>query len=54
MSKVNYELDSQQNHCFGYNKEESDLPNGIMSVSKCCEGSPLAVSSPHFLHADKW
>lgn len=31
-----------------------DLPDGIMNVAKCCQGSPLVVSSPHFLHADQW
>ena len=54
MSTQSYELNSQNNHCFGAKDEVSDLPDGIMSVAKCCQGSPLAVSSPHFLHADKW
>merc|ERR1719350_1831520 len=54
MSTISLEVDSSDNRCFAPKEEERDLPNGIMSVAKCCEGSPLAVSSPHFLHADPW
>jgi len=54
MSTLSFEVDSSDNRCFAPKEEERDLPNGIMSVAKCCEGSPLAVSSPHFLHADSW
>lgn len=51
MAKDTFELNSPDNQCYD---PDPDLPGGIMSVAKCCEGSPLAVSSPHFLHGDKW
>ena len=52
MSKDTFEFNSSINQCYGL--EDSDLPNGIMSVAKFQEGSPMAVSFPHFLYADKW
>ncbi len=30
------------------------LPAGALGVQSCAEGSPIAVSFPHFLHGDKW
>ena len=38
--------------CFA--SEDTMLPTGSMSVRNCCEGTPVAVSFPRFLHGDKW
>jgi len=52
MSKDTFDFNSSGiNQCYGL---DSDLPKGIMSVAKFQEGSPMAVSFPHFLNADKW
>lgn len=51
MSLESFRLNSQENKCYD---PIADLPDGIFNVAKCCQGSPLAVSSPHFLHADPW
>lgn len=39
-------------NCFGQGK--SGLPHGAMSVRDCQDGTPLAVSFPHFLHGSPW
>jgi len=51
MAPDTLQSNSDSNRCYD---PELDLPPGIMSVAKCCQGSPLAVSLPHFLHGDKW
>ena len=62
MSKETFEMNHSTNQCFDHQNSghsatdnaESELPNGIFSVAKCAEGSPMAVSLPHFLYGDKW
>ena len=43
-----------ENQCYLSYGSNSDLPDGIFSVEKCVQGVPMAVSLPHFLHADEW
>ena len=53
MSKDTFQFNTSANQC--YDPPDPDLPySGIMSVAKCAEGSPMAVSFPHFLYGDKW
>ena len=51
MSPKTFEKNAPENKCYGSN---SELPDGIFSVEKCVQGVPMAVSLPHFLHADEW
>ena len=46
-----FKKNAPENKCYGSN---SELPDGIFSVEKCVQGVPMAVSLPHFLHADEW
>ncbi len=51
MALSTFQQNATKNQCYDW---LNDLPDGIMSVARCCQGSPLAVSLPHFLHADHW
>ncbi len=37
-----------------YEQNPDLLPPGVMDMANCCEGAPIGVSMPHFLHADSW
>ena len=54
MSPNNFVINHSQNQCFGQESLVSGLPDGIFSIAKCAQGSPMVVSSPHFLNADNW
>ena len=54
MAADTFQIRSGANQCYDPDQLDKQLPDGIMSVAKCCLGSPLAVSLPHFLHGDKW
>ena len=54
MSPKTFEKNAPENQCYSGSGSHSDLPDGIFSVEKCVQGVPMAVSLPHFLHADEW
>ena len=54
MSPKTFDKNAPENQCYSGSGSHSDLPNGIFSVEKCVQGVPMAVSLPHFLHADEW
>ena len=40
--------------CYYDTVTKNDLPRGMLELQSCQQGAPLAVSFPHFLHADNW
>ena len=53
MSPHTFQKGWKTNQCYA-SLDHQDLPDGIFSIDKCTQGVPMAVSLPHFMHADEW
>ena len=49
-----FDPSSPKEACYYTDRNNYAFPKGLLGIEKCAHGSPLAVSLPHFLHADKW
>ena len=49
-----FDRNSVQESCYYDTVDKDNLPRGILGIQSCQQGTPFAVSFPHFLNGDKW
>ena len=49
-----FDRNSVQESCYYDTVDKDNLPRGILGIQSCQQGTPFAVSFPHFLHGDNW